>query len=84
MKELRIQGLKGFERLMNSTEAIAEVYLEETVEVYTTVDLPWLLLSKVKTIQLVDGLLKRGIYFIDIPDISTIMRILRLRQILNQ
>ena len=64
MKELRIQGLKGFERLMNSTEAIAEVYLEETVEVYTTVDLPWLLLSKVKTIQLVDGLFEtRNIFY---------------------
>lgn len=64
MKELRIQGLKGFERLMNSSEAIAEVYLDETVEVYTTVDLPWLLLSKVKTIQLVDGLFEtRNIFY---------------------
>lgn len=64
MKELRVQGLNGFSRLMNSSEGIAEVYSDETVEVYTTVDLPWVLLSKIKTIQLVDGIFEtRNIFY---------------------
>ena len=64
MKKLRIQGLNRFHRLMNSSEDLADVYQDEIVEVYTTIDLPWLLLSKAKTIHLVDGLFEsRNIFY---------------------
>ena len=64
MSKLRIQDLKGFNRLMNSAAVLTEVYPNDVAEVYTTVDLPWRVLSKVRTIQLVDGLFEsRNIFY---------------------
>lgn len=64
MRKLGIQGLKGFERLMNSSSELARVCRNERTEVYTTVDLPWRRLSKAKSIHLVDGLFEsRNIFY---------------------
>lgn len=49
---------------MDSAAVLTEVYPYDTADVYTTVDLPWRVLSKFKTIQLVDGLFEsRNIFY---------------------